>query len=194
MEEYIEEYDTIKIDGNEYEIYVGDFIKKIEINENIITFEYVIGGHYYINENKNDEFVYLPETGIEYVESYKYNGIQKKKIMLEGKEIDLFYEDVDYSTNLMTVYNKDYNLTREANISTIKNMKVGDIWDEEDACTCKVFKDDVLMGLSETPKYEINVEVDRGAASVNERFFKLGECNTFEDLENYGNDYFGLNN
>ena len=50
------------------------------------------------------------------------------------------------------------------------------------------------MGFSDTPKYDVDVVVERGGVTVNEKFFKLGECNTFEDLENYGNDYFGLNN
>ena len=115
-----------------------------------------------------------------------------KKIILDGKEITLYYQDIDFSTNNKAVYNKDFNLSGITNVSHITQMIVGDVWNEDDALQSTVFKDDGLMGIIETPKYEINVEINRGGTSVNEKHFKLSECNTYEDLANYGNNYFGL--
>ena len=46
--------------------------------------------------------------------------------------------------------------------------------------------------LQEEPKYNINLNFNRGASVAWENHFKLSECNTMEDLENYGNNYFNL--
>ena len=47
-------------------------------------------------------------------------------------------------------------------------------------------------GLQEEPKYNLNLLYNRGSAAAYESHFKLSECNTMEDLENYGNNFFNL--
>jgi hypothetical protein len=55
-----------------------------------------------------------------------------------------------------------------------------------------VFKEDYLMGINGDIKMDIDVEIDRGNAAAFERHLKLSECNSFEDLYNYGNNYYNL--
>ena len=43
-------------------------------------------------------------------------------------------------------------------------------------------------------KISVDITVERGASAAFESFYKLSECNTMEDVENYGNDYFNLQN
>ena len=49
-----------------------------------------------------------------------------------------------------------------------------------------------LYDNKEEPKYNINLTYNRGNAAAWENHFKLSECNTLEDLENYGNNFFNL--
>jgi hypothetical protein len=40
------------------------------------------------------------------------------------------------------------------------------------------------------PKVDVNVTIDRGGVSVFEKHYKLAECNTMQDLQNYHNGEF----
>lgn len=189
MTEYIERY---KKEGDNY-VFVGDFIKSIKISDDTttITFTYVIGGHYLRSED--GKFISHKEgTGVEYSETYDYNPNAQKTVSIEGQEVVIYYHDIDYSSNSEVVYNEDLNLTGTTCIATINKMRVADTFTSEDSIQTPSFKDDTLMGIIDTPKYKINVEIDRGGLSVNERHFKMSECNTLEDLLNYGNNFFGL--
>ena len=200
MEE-IEYIEVPKKEGDYY-LYMGDYIKSINVDRsnNTITFIYVLGGEYLRDENGNLprdkngkilENAFKPNTGIEYKEAYNFS-IKEKKITFEGKEFTLYYEDIDFESKKVSVYNKELGLYRDINLSNIIFTKQQDIWNSNDACYTPVFKNDNLMGFTEKPTYNINVEVDRGGMSIDEKHFKLSECNTFEDLLNYGNNYFGL--
>lgn len=192
----MEQYEDVYVkEGDNYR-FIGDFLISSAITENSITFRYVLGGHYLRDEK--GEFVaasgLIDETGIIYEETYPYKKNQELKTVIEGKEVTLYYDEIDYDSKKIEVYNNDYNLSRSAIQSKIIKMNVGDTWNNEDAIETPVFKNDILMGITDNPKYNVNIEIDRGGVSIKEKHFKLGECNTFEDLENYGNDYFGLNN
>ena len=189
MTEYIEKY---KKEGDYY-VFVGDFIKDINISDDNtrITFTYVIGGHYLRTED--GEFIsYKEGTGIEYCETYNYYPNTSKTVLIDGKEVTIYVDDIDYSSNSEIVYNKDLNLTGTTCIATIQKMRVADTFTHEDSIQTPSFKDDTLMGIIDAPKYKIEVEINRGGLSVNEKHYKMSECNTMEDLINYGNNFFGL--
>ena len=56
----------------------------------------------------------------------------------------------------------------------------------------------ILMMDYEFGKIDFSVEnssdilIDRGFVSAFEMHYKLGEINTMEDMENYGNNFFGF--
>ena len=53
-------------------------------------------------------------------------------------------------------------------------------------------KEEYLTGFSLPPKIDVNVTVDRGGVSAFEKHYKLSECNTMQDLVNYGNNFFNI--
>ena len=57
-----------------------------------------------------------------------------------------------------------------------------------------LFKRDGDSVLLPGSKISVDITVERGASAAFESFYKLSECNTMEDVENYGNDYFNLQN
>lgn len=187
--EYIEEYE---MEGDNY-VYVGDFILNIDDSKNDeITFTYVIGGHYL--RNKDGEFVsYKEGTGIKYIETYKYRKSEILNTNIDGVNVDIMYDYIDIMSNTINdVYYEGLNLYRDAVSSKIEGMQVADVWSNDNATTSYVYKDETLLGLTNKPIHKIDVEIDRGGVSVNERHYKLSECNTFEDLINYGNGYFNV--
>ena len=69
------------------------------------------------------------------------------------------------------------------------NQKYFDIDSFQDNIFC--YKKDALMGMQNSYE-DIDASVERGKSAAFERHLILGEVNTFEDLVNYRNDYFGL--
>ena len=93
---------------------------------------------------------------------------------------------------MVDVYSKEYKLNRKVLQSTIKNMEVGSLWTPTTAVNTMLITKDGSEGLQEDPKYNINLTYNRGNAAAWEKHFKLSECNTMEDLINYGNNFFNL--
>jgi hypothetical protein len=71
-------------------------------------------------------------------------------------------------------------------------MEIGSQWTNDDAVNAMLFTKEGSDGLQEKPKEDINILYNRGNAAAWENHFKLSECNTMEDLENYGNNFFNL--
>jgi len=55
-----------------------------------------------------------------------------------------------------------------------------------------IYKEEALNGIKADINAKIKFSVDRGAVSAKEMHYKLSECNSLEDMENYGNNYFNL--
>lgn len=55
-----------------------------------------------------------------------------------------------------------------------------------------IYKEEALNGIKADINVKINFSVDRGTVASREMHYKLSECNTLEDMENYGNNYFNL--
>ena len=179
-------------DENEQKHFYGDFITSITTagtDPTIITFVYVLGGEYTIN---GENYVYLG-GGIKYEESYLYHiGISGTTSLDDYDNITYYYNEIDYEFSQETIYNSDLMLSRSGNTTNIIEYTTGDVWREGLAVNEPVFKEEYLMGFNEGIKTDINVEINRGNAAAFEKHLKLGECNTFNDLKNYGNNYYNL--
>lgn len=87
-------------------------------------------------------------------------------------------------------YNESLNMMR---YGVARGRLVGittDLLDESNSAI--LFKRDGDAAMMPGSKISVDISMDRGASAAFESFFKLAECNTMEDLENYGNDYFNL--
>lgn len=135
---------------------------------------------------------------ITYKETYKYNPSVSAEITLDGFEnIIIYYNEIDYDFTKQTIYNKHYGVEREGNLADIISYNVADVWGKDGSMSeytvnAPIFKEEYLLGISSTFKADVNVTINRGNAAAFERHFKLSECNTMEDLENYGNNIFNL--
>ena len=57
-----------------------------------------------------------------------------------------------------------------------------------------VIKQEVEMGISEPPKIESEIFIERQSSSVFERHLRMGEITTLEQLEEYRNGYYNIFN
>lgn len=178
-----------KIDGNNY---IGDFVTSIKKSGDSITIDYVLGGKF----TSGSSFNWITGTGIVCTETYPYSKCEAKEITMDNVDkVKLYYEKIHYDETKQYIYNDDLKLGRYGNIATISSYTLGDVWKEDcgesEVINAPTFKDDYYMGISFKYKSDINVEINRGNAAAFEKHFKLSECNTFEDLEYYGNNFFG---
>ena len=119
---------------------------------------------------------------------------------IDGYKTTVWYESIDFNTPAEVVYNEDLGLSGFSNISKIVQMPIGDVWrsgftldPEGITINAPVFKEEYLLGQSFAFKTDVNVEINRGNSAAFEKHFKLGECNTFQDLQEYANSSeFGL--
>lgn len=94
---------------------------------------------------------------------------------------------VDFDNRKVTIYNSDYDLEREGLLTTVIGYSTTDVLKE-----FPVYKEETLNNIALKPNVNVNVIIDRGDATALEKHYKLTECNTLEDLENYGNNIFNL--
>ena len=149
-----------------------------------------------LDSNALDELynVITENKGIHYKEVLSYNnsqpnGIISNTFLIDGYYVgDIFLHDVNMSTNSIDYEKTEYGLTREVKVAQIVGMEVGNVqWDDYLLIT-----KEGTENLMNQPKYDINLVFNRGAGAAWEGHFKLSECNTMEDLENYGNNYFNI--
>lgn len=166
--------------------YIADYIESSVTSGGTITFKYRIGANVILDGNGK---VASGEGGILYEETYLCEEVTES-FNIEGADVPLTYTKIDYDSLSQTVYSPDLGLYRSACISEITDMPRGDAWKDGSAINAPVYKEEYMMGQAVSFNAEINVDIDRGSASAFEKHFKLSECNTFSDLENYGNNYF----
>ena len=106
--------------------------------------------------------------------------------------MDLYYDVIGDDSEKTSVYSEEFRKYRLVRRAKITGMEVGTQWTEESAVNAMLFTKDGYEGLQEEPKYNINLLYNRGNAAAWENHFKLSECNTMEDLVNYGNNFFNL--
>lgn len=131
------------------------------------------------------------DTGIYYKERLEYISGVTQNAWVDGCLIDeLYYEKLNYDTNLEFVYNETYDIDLEVRPATIFKITVGSTM--VDCPDHMSFTKEGTENLYFEPKIETDVIFDRGIGAGWEKHFKLAECNTFQDLKNYGNNVFNL--
>lgn len=156
---------------------------KIE-GANKITIKYAKG----ITSGDTEE-----QSGIHYEETLYYSENNLAKVPIDGLYMaDLYYDVLGDDSEKASVYSEEFRKYRLARKAKITGMEVGTQWTKESAVNAMLFTKDGYEGLQEEPKYDINLLYNRGNAAAWENHFKLSECNTMEDLVNYGNNFFNL--
>jgi len=181
----------------------GDYIIGRDENDNgqlVIT--YNIGGKCKSNgeaiistiENEQNRGVILQDI-------YKYEKNHLYSFCFEGYDgIEIYGEYIDIDNPVEKATDNDLTAIgnngeyipkeRKYNSAQILGMRT---MDALNGLKPKVmFKQDIADGLNFPVKSEVDIEINRGAASAFENYFKLAECNTFQDLENYQNNWFNL--
>ena len=128
-------------------------------------------------------------TGIFYNEILDYtSGVTENVFVDNVFETNLWYEKLDYDSNLQEYYNELYNtnfLVREAQITKFETNNIEYI-------DYPLITRDGMESLYNNPIINTDIIFNRGAAAACEKYFKLSECNTFQDLKKYGNNIFNL--
>lgn len=133
------------------------------------------------------------ESGIHYEEVLSCELKKKEVIPIDGVYMaEVYYNEIGFDGDKVEVYSEEYNLTRKTNLARITGMEICTQWTEESAVDAMLITRDGSEGLQEEPKYNLNLLYNRGNAAGYESHFKLSECNTMEDLENYSNNFFNL--
>lgn len=179
---------------NDPEVFTGDYVTSIENTESSWTIQYVIGGTAR-SEDGGLTFTAIPRTGIKYEETYPYKEKQVLLTCIDGHDnVRVVYNWIDTEGSKRDVYSEEYRLYRKTNTATVIGMEVGSIMtgDSKSMINALVFTRDGSDSLPDETKNTLDVIIDRGMAAAFERHFKLSECNTFEDLKNYGNNFYNL--
>ena len=174
-------------------LYRGDFISSDPVIENgKIEFEYVIGGQF----NVDDDGAFIagvPGTGDVYKEKYTYQEAHCDYVAIDGVDnVPIWSNYIDFDGAAKEFYSTRYNLSRTGNTANIVEATTGDIWREDYSFDSYLAKEEYLINFSLPPKVDVNVTIDRGGVSAFEKHYKLAECNTMQDLVNYGNNFFNL--
>ena len=117
--------------------------------------------------------------------------IGNKNGVITKEEITVFIKSVkvyDYDTNINYYFNEDYGVSSAVREAKIINMETNNF---------KTYKYPLITRdgpekMFFEPKIMTDIIFDRGNAAGWEKHFKLSECNTMKDLENYGNNIFNL--
>lgn len=83
------------------------------------------------------------------------------------------------------------------NISSLDNEKINCLvktlnGHNRESIKTPIYKEETLNGIKADINVKVNISVNRGLAAAREMHYKLSECNSLEDMENYGNNYFNI--
>ena len=132
-------------------------------------------------------------TGILYEEIIPYIKNNVENVTIDGAKLtELYYDKLLLDNSKVEVSSEEYKLTRKTNLASIIGAEIGTQWTEQGAVNALLITKEGSEGLYWEPKYNIDMLYNRGNAAAWEKRFKLSECNTMEDLVNYGNNFFNL--
>ena len=173
-------------------IYRGDFIAEAPaINGDEIEIKYVIGGYYRADAEGN--FIEYIGSGDVYYEKHTYDPAYLIYVPLNGVDnVPIYTQYIDFEKDTKEFYSPAYGFYRTGNTANIIEATTGEYWNEDYAYDAYLTKEEYLTNFSLPPKVDVNVTIDRGGASAFESHYKLSECNTMQDLTQYGNNYFNL--
>lgn len=182
--------------------YYGDYVTDIQKTGSEITIDYLIGGKC----NEDGKRAENSDCGILLRDTYYYEPSHEYNSCFEGYPATIIgeYLDFDNSPNTKEVDNYDWGTTetdengedtfvpktRKCNQAQVLGMR---LMDALDGLMPKVMlKQPETDGIDFPIKSDVDIELNRGASAAFESYFKLSECNTMQDLENYQNNWFNL--
>lgn len=182
--------------------YYGDVIYKIEEKDGYADIYYVIGGK--LRKTTNTE---KQDGEYGFLDTYRYEEGSYTGLLFKES---VKYEIKDFSKEKFEIrqlfYNNEVNILTLGLVENVNNVKV--YYDVEDGGTIggtfymtqqppidnsMLIMNDYNFGKTESLIKNIqDIVIDRGYISAFELHYKLGEINTFEDLQNYQNNIFGM--
>ena len=177
-------------------VYRGDFIDTISSGNSVFEATYVIGG-YYSGDSRGNFISPVTGTGDIYREKYTLQEEHVDYVALDGVDnIPVYSDYIDFDGAAKEFYSPRYGLYRTGNTANIISATSGEFWVKKDdgsyANDAYLAKEEYLTAFSLPPKVDVNVTIDRGGVSAFEKHYKLSECNTMQDLTNYGNNFFNI--
>jgi hypothetical protein len=173
----------------------------VEYDDGTITYDVVTeiddstskDGYITIRYSKGVTSGATEKTGISYEEKITYLKDAVEYSAIDGAYLsEIIVNKLLLNESEVDVYSEEYKLTRKCNLASIIGMEVGTQWTKDAAIDALLITKDGYEGLYWEPKYNVDIIYNRGNASAWEKRFKLTECNTMEDLTNYGNNFFNL--
>jgi hypothetical protein len=183
---------SAKTGGITWCLYHGDFLTNINVGEDEIEFTYVIGGYY--SAGTDGKYIQsASSSGDVYYEKHAYEKNHVSYVTLDGVDnVPIYSEYIDFDGDSKQFYSPSLNLYRYGNTANIIEATTGEIWDKDYSYDAYLTKEEYLTNFSSPPKVDVDVTIDRGGVSAFEKHYKLSECNTMQDLTQYGNNYFNL--
>lgn len=179
------------VDNNSY---IANYIgySGITISSGKCDINYVIGG--VIEEDPTSRsYSIVDNKGIHYHESYNIRQSAVTLINIDGYvDVEMFYDELDVESNKELVYSDEYRMNRYAVLADLIGMQVATVWNSAYTVIAPIFTKESTSQFLNNPIDRANVVFDRGATGAFEKYFKLSECDTFNDLKKYGNNYFNL--
>ena len=169
-------------DGEYSSTTIYDVVESVDVdNDNEkVTIQYVIG--------KTSGSSY--DSGIRYKETFPYSGNCCEKAIIDGiYDAEIYYNKL-FIKNVSANIDNDTEVYRGVQIATITGMEIGTQWTSASCINAPLITEEISDGMLDTPNVDVSIVFDRGSAAAWEKHFKLSECNTLEDLENYGNGAF----
>ncbi len=119
-----------------------------------------------------------------------YNGVTQIDYDTNGniKFIEYILNDIKYQTTFGRPLFFDNNPDRRRPSPTVYFFESEGLTEEN----INVIKKEVEMGLSEPPKIEEEIFIERQETSVFERHLRMGEIESLEQLEEYKNGYYTI--
>lgn len=181
----------------------GDYVTAIEYEGELIKITYNIGGK--CNADGSADMS-SPKRGVLLQDTYGYHdsNTYNYTCSFDGFTTEVPCDYIDTGTTAVVAESEDLGsvVTDDEGNKTFKpkkrycsQAKVLGIYVNAMFTGAKktiLFKRGFEDGISFTPESEVDISLNRGSAAAFESYFKLGECNTFEDLQNYQNNYFEL--
>ena len=180
---------------NDPDIYRGDFISALTVDDKTFKVDYVVGGYFKVGKDGNFIEQVYSESGDVYHEEYDLDRSHLDYVALDGVDkVPVWSNYIDFKGAAKEFYSTRYGLTRTGNTATITKFNSGEIWNNETSAwstyDAYLAKEEYLLNFSLPPKVDVNVTIDRGGVSAFEKHYKLAECNTMQDLQNYNNGEF----
>lgn len=194
----------------------GDVLVSITPDQSVmtVTFSYVIGANLKailtdsVTDSVGDTRYYYSgyaynaddSHGVRYEETYSFCGdLSEINEILSNGDFTAYVtgSPIDYAcyTCPFSTSDASVSITQMVNgVPVTSNSVIGmynvSVGVNADILVSPVFKDDSLVGFPFMPHVESDVFVNRGNCAAWERHMKLGECRSFDDLENYSNGGF----